>query len=295
VGEESDACTRNQKRTKRGLHSLFRAADCHRYARQCRSYTSSLALINKTILDQLADLSVECNGLLVPARSIQSVLGQYVFNLVVLNDDEAYKLSIPGSATAIRYRNRELLLTTRHQLSGFDESRVGMLTDTGGHAITSNGVRTCKIQSNTDASDISAFDFTEPCKEIPELKKRFFNLSERPPDILTDKIIAFVLAGFPSADQKYEIHESNHLGTAKRNIICLPESQPNDPALLTVEALDDKPFDPDGMSGGSAFVVQMLNGRPKAYFAGIVLRAGEGKFHILKVGFILNFLDNAFG
>jgi hypothetical protein len=49
-------------------------------------------------------------------------------------------------------------------------------------------------------------------------------------------------------------------------------------------------FDPDGMSGGSAFVVQIVDGEPHAFFAGIVVTGGADRFHILKVGVIAGFL-----
>jgi hypothetical protein len=48
------------------------------------------------------------------------------------------------------------------------------------------------------------------------------------------------------------------------------------------------------MSGGSAFVIQIEHGQPRAYFAGIILRGGEEFFTILKAGYVIAFLNSVF-
>ncbi len=250
-------------------------------------------LLDRSILDQMANLSVELNGVIIPGRSIENVFAQYCVNLCMANDDELYKVSLAGSATPVRYQGREILLTTQHQLKGFDNQQVSMLTDTG-NLITSGGCRSYNGNSDSDAYDICAFDFTEPCKDHPELRNKFFNFREVPPDALNVHIIGILLSGYPSADQKYEIHEANHLGLARRQIVCFPEAQPTDPALLTVKAERSLRQQPDGMSGGSAFIIQFESGKPKAYFAGIILRGGTDSFHILKAGFVMVFLKSVF-
>lgn len=248
-----------------------------------------------TILNQFSDHGVDVNGLIIPRRLIESVLSRHAFNLVVHNDDKVFKVSLVGSATAVRHRGREILLTTQHQLQGVDESQVAMLTDSGSHIITSGGLRRYGPRPDTDATDIVAFDFTEPCAERPELKKRFFELNRAPPDVLNIHVLAVLLSGYPSDDQTYEVHENNHLGLARRNVVCLPHSQPSDEALLTVQAVRPLDRHPDGMNGGSAFVIQLEDGRPHAYFAGIVVRGGKETFHILKAGLVIAFLNSVFG
>ncbi len=108
-------------------------------------------------------------------------------------------------------------------------------------------------------------------------------------------VLAVLLTGYPSADQRYEVHENNHLGLVRRLVTCLPEKQPSDEALLSVKAQQPLTVHPDGMSGGSAFVIQMENGLPKAYFAGIIVRGGLKSFQILKAGFIISFLKSFLG
>jgi hypothetical protein len=229
-----------------------------------------------SILGQFVDHGVDVNGLIIPGRSIENVLARHALNLVIKNDDETFKISLVGSATAVRYRGREILLTTQHQIHGIDGSQVSMLTDSGSHIITTGGHRSYSPRTDTDAYDIVAFDFSEPCKARPELKKYFFELNGCPPNVLHIHIVAVLLSGFPSDKQTYEIHENNHLGLARRQIVCLPDcGQPSDEALLAVRVLRPKDEDPDGMSGGSAFVIQLHNGRPQAYFAGIICPSSD--------------------
>ena len=213
-------------------------------------------MAERTLLAQLAALSVNVNGLIIPAGFVQKTLGRHAFNLVVHNDHLTFKLSLVGSATAVRFKNRFILLCTYHQLKGVDPERVSMMKDDGSFLVTSGGFRSYTVSDDTDAFDLVAFDFSDPVVEHPELKKRFFDLVDVPPDTPTVNILAFLLTGFPSAKQTYELEDKNHLGLAKLNIVCLPDGQPNDPALLRVKAETPLKIDPDGLSGGSAFVVQ---------------------------------------
>ena len=249
---------------------------------------------NVTIFDQFAGHGVDVNGLIVPGRAIEGVLARHSFNLVVNNNDETFKVSLIGSATAVRRGDREILLTTQHQLRGIEPSQVAMLTDAGSHIITSGGYRGFLPHPETDANDIVAFDFTEPCKDWPELKRHFFDLSKVPPEVSGSDVIAMLLSGYPAYDQTYDIHENNHLGLNRRNVVCQPQSQPSDDALLTVRVVRPLEKHPDGMSGGSAFVIRLEHGKPHAYFAGIIIRGGWDSFTILKASVVCAFLDTVF-
>ena len=98
-----------------------------------------------------------------------------------------------------------------------------MLTDSGSHVITSGARRGYSPHPDSDVHDIVAFDFTEPCKDRPELRNRFFDLRAAPPDVFKVQVLAMLLAGYPTADQEYEIHENNHLGIVRRHVVCLPD------------------------------------------------------------------------
>ena len=235
--------------------------------------------------------SVRFNGLFIPPRSLESTLGRYVEALMANNEDEIYRVSLCGSAIPLRFRGRYLLVCTHHQVAQRELEAISLLTRDGALSITSGGARHFIDRKDSDRYDLMAFDFTEPCAELPYLRERFFDFREPPPSMMSDSVVAVVVSGFPFRDQKYELEEKNHIGLAKRIVTCLLDGQPSDDAMLrlkTVEALD---FHPDGMSGGSAFVIHMVGKEFQAHFAGIVMRGGQQHFHILKAGVVREFLS----
>jgi len=46
------------------------------------------------------------------------------------------------------------------------------------------------------------------------------------------------------------------------------------------------------MSGGAAFAIQYVEGGPRAYFAGIIVRGGREDFYVLKSGVVMAFLES---
>jgi hypothetical protein len=243
-----------------------------------------------SVLDRLVDTSVRFNGLVIPGSSLQAVLGRYVDNLFVWNDDEVHKVSLVGSAIPIKFSGRYFLLCTNHQLQGRQLENVSLMGRDGQKIITSSGVRRFHDEESPSYQDLAAFEFTAPCEDYVELKERFFELRNVPPDAVNTDIVFALVAGFPSRDQQYELEEKNHIGKFKRLVVCHPEPTSRDPALLCLRANEPLGFDPDGMSGGSAFVVQIVRGEFHAFFAGMVVTGGIDRFHILKVGVIEAFL-----
>lgn len=249
---------------------------------------------NTDSLDRLAELSVDVNGTLIPGCSTGNSLSRYTRIAAVFNDDETYKISLLGSMTAIRFNGREIALTTQHQLRGVDESRVGILTDTGSRLITSGGSRRYPPNAETDAYDIIAFDFSDPCKSRPELQSYFFDLRSPPPDTLIENVLAVLLTDYISKEQDYDIADNNHLGLVRRRIACRFDTQPSDDALLRVKPLQPLDKSPDGMSGGTAFMIMNENSAHKAYFAGIIVRGGQNELYIIKAGYVFDFLKSTF-
>jgi hypothetical protein len=243
----------------------------------------------RSILDRIIGTSVSFNGLLIPASTLIATLSRYVDNLFVWNDHQTYKVSLVGSAVPIRFSGRYFLLCTNHQLQGRQLENVSLLGRDGQNLVTSSGVRHFNDESSPYYLDLAAFEFTEPCEAHPDLKERFFDLREMPPETRNTDIVAAVVAGFPSKDQKYELEEKNHIGKFKRIIVCQPDPSSYDPALLCLRTNEPLDFDPDGMSGGSAFV-QAVDGEFRAHFAGLVVTGGQDRFHIIKVGHIYRFL-----
>ncbi|WET74115.1 hypothetical protein [Rhizobium croatiense] len=239
----------------------------------------------------LLSSSIDLNGLLYPARGFDSLLARYVEILTLYNDDPIFKVSIRGSATPLRYKNRFVLACCLHQLADRDFTEVGILKSDGSNLVTSAGVRHFTSRTESDFSDLVIFDFTEPCLEHVDLQSRFFHFRQIPPDALNTETIFVQANGYPSSAQDYELQDKNHLGLRKRMVLCGLDGQPSDNALIRLKTHSTLDFDPDGMSGGSAFTVQLSGQQPTAYFAGMIVRAGRSHVHILKSGYIKALLD----
>lgn len=241
----------------------------------------------------MLDHSVRLNGLLIPIHAVETTLVRYAQSLIAINDNKDFPISLVGSCISVRYRARYLVLCTRHQLKNWDLQRIALLSDDGKHAISSGGVRHFNEVNETDFHDLAAFDFTEPCPAIESLRSRFFVLEEFPPDTSSDQIVCFIASGYPFEKQDYDLANGRRLGSAKPIVACVLDEayQPNDPALIRLRYLEPLAFSPDGMSGGPAFVVQLVKGEPHAFFAGIITRAGPRHMHIVGIGFVRRFMD----
>ncbi|MDX0218761.1 hypothetical protein GOC40_12230 [Sinorhizobium meliloti] len=235
--------------------------------------------------------ATDVNGIMVSPSSISSILAKYATNLAVFNEHPTYPLSLCGSATPIHFEGRFFLACCSHQLRGRNYEHVGLLTDDGSYLVTSAGVRHFIRETDSDYSDLVVFDFTDPCIEHADLRKRFFDFREIPPDAPNTDTLFLQVTGFPTSTQGYDVNEeARHLALRRHKVICELDSNSSDDALLKLKTAGALSFDPDGMSGGSAFTVQWVHGRAKAYLAGMTVRAGRDHIHILKSGYIRSFL-----
>ncbi len=253
-------------------------------------------LPSRTLLNAQLDLAVKLGNVLVPARSLQSVLGQYCQHLFVWTHDDTFKIQITGSSIPLLFKGRYFVLCSKHQLEGVNPQDVCIMFPDGSIAVTCSGYREFKAQTTsegTDAYDIVAFEFTDPCDEHTHLKSLFFDFTQVPPDVPSDHVLALVVVGYASADQDYNVEHENHLGSVKRNITASLEGQPDDSCLFRAKYIVPLDVDPDGLSGSPVFVVQKSeeNGQI-GYLAGMVLRSSREKFYFLKSGFIEAFLGS---
>lgn len=241
------------------------------------------------LLEHLAATSAILNGVAIPGRTIEATIARYAFNVFILNDDDSFPVSMRGTGTAIRFAGRELFVCTQHQLDGVDLAKVGMMTEGGGRLVTSGGTRYFSLTSATDGNDLIAFNFRDPVAAFPQFRARFFNLQK--PGNLDTEVIAYVVTGCAYEDQLYDVAENNHIGVARRSVLCdLDSGQPSDPALLRLRSREPMSFNPDGMSGGSVFVVHRDRRGYWVDFAGVVVQGGTNGFQIIRAAVVYRFL-----
>lgn len=241
------------------------------------------------LLDQLVKTSARLNGVYIPGKAIESAIARHTFNVFVTTDDEHYSVQLRGSATAIRFNGIELLLCTQHQLAGVDRERVAMWADSN-LLVTSGGMRHFNPSPHTDANDLVVFNFSGPAAAHPELRSRFFNLNRRRP--ANHEVIGVLLVGCPTLDQSYDVFSENHIGLARRSVVCLPDPVlPADRATLRVIPKEPMSVDPDGMSGGSAYLVHVSDEGFEIDFAGVIIQGNTHKLTVIRAGVVLDFLE----
>lgn len=243
------------------------------------------------IITRMAARGIWVNDLLVPGGAIRSVLTRYVDHLAEYHEDPIFKVSLGGSMVLLHYRNRYFGVCCNHQLRDRKHQEVCLFERAGEKIVTSGGVAHFTIEGESDSTDLAVFNFTDPCLEGALSSNRFFEFRELPPSVPSNEIVFTLCAGFPSKDQRYELEDKNHLGSIKRIVVCTLDGQPSDPALIRLAPMEPLTFDPDGMSGGSAFTCIVVGGEFRAYFSGVIARAGKEYIHIIKAGYIKKLLD----
>ncbi len=249
----------------------------------------------RNIKNSLYGLSVNLNGLIIPAKLIEDHLMQYCTSLGVLTGNEVYPIYIPGSATLIRYKGRYFMICTRHQLTdtpNFED--VCLLTpraDGQTNCTTSGGARWIKQGNEGDHQQIVIFDFTEPCRENPELKPMFFDFRQQHPSMPADRIVAFITYGYLTTKAKFD-YENGKIEQVRARVISRFVPPGADDALHIIEPISPLDFDPDGMSGGPAFCVVMENlDEFSVHLAGVTVRGSSTRLRLIKAGAVQAMLD----
>jgi len=216
----------------------------------------------------------------------KGALTRYVTNLLIVNEDPTYQLSLRGSLTLVRFDTRYLGICCRHQIKGCDIEKIGIFLSCGKTIVTSNGGFWLANDNSIDAFDLLLLDFSDTVKEHPELASRFFAFDETPPDYSGVSPRLLQVSGFPYFHQKYEL-DNGFFGSTNFTCICDDPKEISDPSLIRITTSYELDFDPDGLSGGSVFSVQLdKNIQGRVFFAGIVTRAGKNHVHFIKSDYI---------
>ena len=251
---------------------------------------------NQFIINNFLNHSALLNGVLIPATSIESAISNYVQILFVNNDYSEWPLTFMGSCLTIFFRDRYFAICCRHQLKvlqGRPYQDIGILDKDGGIHCTSAGIRYFEDANDNELHELVLLDFTEPCRDRPIMRNRFIHLDAGQPEVKREQIIGLIASGYPARLQQYD-SERRHFNSVIRNILCQPApkvGQTDDPTLHCVLPNSPIDFDPDGMSGGTVFMLYERNGCFHIGLAGIITRANASNFYILRIDSIMHFID----
>lgn len=253
------------------------------------------ARMRRTIIEKMTTKFVNHNGLLVDGRQILDVMSQYCACLGYWTGDGAFPVTIPGSASLLRYKGRYLMACTRHQLDlvGEPEGVCLMLPHNGtSKCITSGGSITFDGELNDgDHHQIALFDFTEPALAEPEIRPLFLDFRGQHPTVPAANVVAVAAYGYPFEGRLVD-YDEGRIGLSKQSVLCRFVGQGSDDAVHVIDPLEPLAFSPDGMSGGPAFGIIMESGGFSVHFAGIIVRGSRERFRVIKAGAVEMMMNN---
>ena len=269
------------------------------------------------------------NGLLTPVNSIPSILQEYCHNLVSPNFDVAKKVKEPdfsypsymGSITGLNYRGEMLAACTVHQL--WPEDNKQKLESPGIHFKKEKGTEfigpgmlsyfkeeDSSLPMKSDEHDVCVFNFTKTISADPNYSRRFFHLDDNTFLRDKDKVLAYVICGYPSSHIDYDVPSEDDVVSdnlvGKINIItrytqaaCEPTPYPANSNVGMCKHESEFNFDPDGFSGGPVFAITYA--RPSSLtvkFAGVatkfnIMQKKNRIVHFIKSSTVRNLLDHS--
>lgn len=266
-------------------------------------------ITNDSITEARAILSIAVNGLLLSPPAVPDSLLRFIRPLAFFNEGQSHELSFSGTSLRVRVRGRNLLLSSRHQLTNAGrapEDIVIILDVEGGQrvAVNPNEVSQAVLDpaSDPDYADVADILLAEYATRstMRDLGRHFLDLDLLSvPDLRqvpASSIEAIFTLGFPTSDTDYDTSFDEDYNITGVDIVSRwwklyfvqAEADAWDrPGLVALEpARDQEPVlkDPDGISGAPVFFIHgMRDRKPGLGFAGIILRANTfGRANMLE-------------
>lgn len=253
--------------------------------------------MRRTILEKQLGSSVSINGLIIRAQDLESTLLKHCTNLAFWNDSDEFPISIPGSATLLKYRNHFFHICTRHQTKGFDLQNVSIMLGYGQNitCVTSSGARWYDQVYEEERHEILLSEYTEPCLKIQELRSKFFDFRGQLQTVQANSILVMVAFGYPSELQKISFADNMKMQVAKQMILCDFEAEHSDPSTHVIKPRTPLNFNPDGLSGGPVFCILAGKFGFELHFVGIIVRGTRERLQIIKAGAVQNLMNHLIG
>ena len=269
------------------------------------------------------------NGVLTPVNSIPSILQEYCHNLVSPNFDVREKVKEPdftypsymGSVTGLNYRGEMLAACTVHQV--WPEDIEHKLENPGIHFKKGKGTefigpgmlsyfkeKDSDLPMKSHEHDVCVFNFTKNISSEHSYSRRFFYLGDNTFLRNKDKVLAYVICGYPCDHIGYDvpneddIMSDNFIGkinivTRYTQAVCEPTPYPVNSNIGICKHDSEISYHPDGFSGGPVFAITYT--RPSSLtvkFAGVVTKFNVMKkksrsVHFIKSDVVRNLLDHS--
>lgn len=223
--------------------------------------------------------SVRCRGLLVPHRTLPSVLARSTRPLLFENDDPTYIYTKRGSCTLLAFQQEYFVVFAEHQQRGYTPDAIRIVQGfTGGPTLAVDTFVVVNPCGGEEIEDLRALRISRGHHEQRDLSD-FFPLSEQqlPP---IQSAVMLIATGTPT-DASTIAYEPAHVTVGTVSIGCIYEEASTSVAGLHTVRINPSHSEAfrlhvDGMSGAPIF---SIDGHPGAYvvnFRGTILRGGNG-------------------
>lgn len=251
-----------------------------------------------TVIGNKVATAISVNGLLVPANSIEKHLCSFADPALFHSEGFGkYHLSRAGSLTRLKQSSRYFALLTGHQLSSqnlnYDFKQLVIHNHETANLVTSEkAVFQIEDEEFEHDYDCVLFEFTDPVQKGALSKYGWYDLTQEINERILPKPSLVIALGYPG--YRNTIDYETPLYSLAPNSVSGRESVSS---LNWRLAFDPDPkinFDPEGMSGGPVFGIDIKQLDPEAFFAGIITNASMNKFHFLSRGRIASFIRKLF-
>lgn len=240
---------------------------------------------------------VRVGSLPVPGADVASVLFRYSKPLVCENEDRDHPYSIRGTCTGLNLGGRYFYCFCRHQIAGYDPSKVSIFPTAAGGKVHIGG-GTSRFVEHSDRTqgeeflDVFGMEIDPKAYEIPNLESEFFPVTDNDcwPKRTTGDLFAY---GVPFELQNYLLREEDG-GLKELNfrtvlVSARHNQRSNASWVQRAEFIRTGRFSPNGMSGGPVFHIGRDDKDAFVGLAGMIMRGGDTHFHFIESGFLQQF------
>lgn len=255
------------------------------------------------ILDRVLEQATQVNGLYLDPSELISAVSAFSEALMLNTGNTAFEVSNLGTGAKILYRDRYLIVASRHQLKEIEPEHV-VIQSGRPHRLVSSGSYSYLYSNSEDedleAYDLCALDFTEPVASGALSRNGFYRLNEDTAIRKGERIVFGMNFGFPYSDQIWDLADCHDLGAKLQHLglrvrptglVYAGRSFDDSVSKWAVEGKDIP--NPNGLSGSPVFAVTETRSKLVCKFAGITVRGGKRTLHAVNCERVLNLLGRA--
>ncbi len=180
--------------------------------------------------------------------NLSKCLMRYCEPFTLLNaDDPDFPVSRRGSASRVKYRNREFLYATEHQLERYDPQDVGIINPDNQNFVSSNACQFSRAHVlGGTIHDLRMYDFSESVRAGALANSGWFDLRRH--FVEGERVALTIALGYPHLDRNID-YDNRDIPLSPRAVF----GNYTGTSIAGLESMDINPaldYDPDGFSGG---------------------------------------------